>query len=436
MASGAGSAGAGGVSGTAGVGGGTSKAGMGGTTAGVGGTSAGQAGASGVSGSGVGGKTGGSGGAATGGAGTSGTGGTAGISGKGGGAGVSGASGAAGLSGTSASGSGGSSGAGTGGGGGSGPTSWKQCTLPGTCVARESQFCCFDCDPSESEGAYWKLVPQHDIDVCTAHPGSCGGKCYPEAHTKGQSFHAVCENGTCGVVDVRKDVLSACTQDSDCLLRSSGCCDSCTPDLDHLIALAKTEVPSYLAQACNPEAPVSCSSCAPQVPAGASAVCNAGGHCEVVPPPSVCPVTPPTVGSPCAPISVVFCDYGDSPAVQCRDQFRCNGGSWVKQGPSAGCAGLVVEPGCPASCTAASTACSTEGAFCTGADGSVFTCSNGTWGCNATPADPCPKSPPQNGQACSQEALACQYGGCAEIDAARLLCTEGVWVDQWAYCLP
>jgi hypothetical protein len=172
----------------------------------------------------------------------------------------------------------------------------------------------------------------------------------------------------------------------------------------------------------------------PAVPAGAGAKCNAAGHCEVVQPPGVCPPTAPAEGSPCAPVSVVFCDYGDAPAVGCRDKYSCKGGAWTKAAPA--CTGVIVTTGCPDSCPAPPGACSEPGAMCKGADGSLSWCISGHWACSPPPPAPCPKDAPQNGQACTTAGLSCEYGLCGGVDGARRACIEGVWVDQWQYCLP
>lgn len=333
-------------------------------------------------------------------------------------------------------GAGGEAGTAAGGSAGASPTSWTQCTLPGTCVARQSKYCCFACDMSEADGVYWKLVSQHDSEVCKGKPAdsACGGPCYPKAHFQGQRFLGVCEEGVCSAVDVGKAPLSACTTNDDCVLRHAGCCPSCIPDLSRLIALAKDGVDDYLAQACNPEAPEACDACAPAFPEGASAVCNAQGHCEVKNPPAVCPKEPPVEGTACAPMSVVYCDYGDGPS-GCRDRFFCEKGAWKKK--SQPCPATTVLTDCPADCSQTGVACSTDLALCTGADGALWGCQWGHWWCVSPAApSPCAGNPPYNGQPCSEEGLQCKYGGCGDALATKRACHEGVWVDQWGYCLP
>jgi hypothetical protein len=46
--------------------------------------------------------------------------------------------------------------------------------------------------------------------------------------------------------------VSACATDDDCQLRATGCCESCVPMANDLLALAKSKVADYVAQICAP----------------------------------------------------------------------------------------------------------------------------------------------------------------------------------------
>ncbi len=395
-----------------------------------------SAGASSAGASGVAGSPGGTGGTQAPGGTSAGTvaAGTGGLAGGGGVTGVGGAGGGGGVAGVAGiSGSAGFPGAGA---GGTKPLTWQDCTLPGTCEKR-SPSCCTGCDTDIDYAVYAGLADQFDKEICPILPEPCENPCHPDSLYTGQNLQARCEEAKCELVDVRTDAMSACQSDADCVLHHEGCCPLCAGDLAHTIALSLAGVATYEAQACNPEAPVACPSCAPAYPDGAKAVCNAKHHCEMQRPASLCPVAAPVEGSACVVPTVQFCDYGEGVPVVCRDRYWCESGAWVKKVDPA-CVGLTPPLPCPPG-VASGQACASDAATCLTTHDQPCTCLDGAWACvEPPPQSACPLSVPHNGQSCADVGgfVMCLYGGCGQVTDARRDCDSGVWVDRWSYCLP
>ncbi|MBK7396505.1 MAG: hypothetical protein IPJ34_09455 [Myxococcales bacterium] len=87
--------------------------------------------------------------------------------------------------------------------------------------------------------------------------------------------------GRCTAIDVRTEPVSACETDTDCVLRSSGCCDECAPTRDQIIAINTKAIPSWRAEVCVGDEV--CSRCLTKPPPGIAATCDpATKHCRVV----------------------------------------------------------------------------------------------------------------------------------------------------------
>ena len=95
----------------------------------------------------------------------------------------------------------------------------------------------------------------------------------------------ICRRGTCEVVDVRGETVSACQVDGDCQLRVRECCEcGGGASVDAVIALPASSFSSYQALVCDDAAPV-CDACRPTYPPttgfGKIAVVKCTrGHCE------------------------------------------------------------------------------------------------------------------------------------------------------------
>jgi hypothetical protein len=195
---------------------------------------------------------------------------------------VDGGSGGSGSTSTVAASTGGN-GAGGCGPGFTGQSEWTSCDGPAQCTLR-SATCCAGCgdEPIASMIAFRTDAYEAVTDAVCARECKSNDMCPPIGCPSFIGHNvAVCRSGSCKGVDVREDELSACTTSSDCTLRwGVHCCESCTagPDSDGLVAVRVS--PSLSEALCNPETP--CPPCAPPpYPDGASAVCNAAGHCEV-----------------------------------------------------------------------------------------------------------------------------------------------------------
>lgn len=84
---------------------------------------------------------------------------------------------------------------------------------------------------------------------------------------------ATCRAGTCEGFDLGAMALTECAVDSDCRLRTRGCCE-CGGDLGNLIAIRADSEGDYMNLVCPIEA--ACDDCAPTYPAERRAVCDAG----------------------------------------------------------------------------------------------------------------------------------------------------------------
>ena len=151
-----------------------------------------------------------------------------------------------------------------------------ECTLaPNGCCAGCGQPTTADLDAVNRT----KLMAHHDA-VCSTPTPSCP-KC---ATMQNPDLLAACAlgPGQCKVVEVSKSGLSVCATDGDCMLRPAQCCACGEQPVTSLVALAKAQESSYLAElGC---ANVDCAPCADPVkpPAGVSAKCEpATGHCKV-----------------------------------------------------------------------------------------------------------------------------------------------------------
>ncbi len=199
-----------------------------------------------------------------------------GASGNGGASGGGASGGTSGVGGTSGSGAnGGTSSAGTSGsGGGGGDPKWFECSDTSECQLFANNCCGGYCSSNQPISGWAALNSSHVQDYSSAlcNPTPACPDCIA---TTLPYYAALCRNG-CEVVDIRKDIVSDCSTDSDCRLRwGSGCCEACNDsNPNDLVAVAKGD--DYLL--CGNAAPPCCAP-APYPP-DALSVCNAG-HCQV-----------------------------------------------------------------------------------------------------------------------------------------------------------
>jgi hypothetical protein len=189
--------------------------------------------------------------------------------------GTGGSSGTVGATGVGGSGIAGQSGVG---GQGQGGADWTSCNSMSTCVLEAVGACGPGCEPvalsaftainRASEEAYNKSHPPAPClaIACLAPPPG-------EANTP--NYFAACESGQCRPMDVRTGPLSACSDNTDCYLRSGTTCCGCGNG--NLIAVSKKA--NVEAAFCGGSACAADCVSAP-LPPNVSAVC-ASGHCLV-----------------------------------------------------------------------------------------------------------------------------------------------------------
>lgn len=86
--------------------------------------------------------------------------------------------------------------------------------------------------------------------------------------------------GRCTAVDVRKEPVSACSTDTDCMLRHSSCCEPCDARRDDLVALSRSSIDAYRSKVCT--GTETCSRCMTSYPSDALARCDTvTRHCVV-----------------------------------------------------------------------------------------------------------------------------------------------------------
>jgi hypothetical protein len=155
---------------------------------------------------------------------------------------------------------------------------------------------------------------------------------------------------------------------------------------------------------------------------------------------ALCPATEPTGGSCDAPDGR-HCTYGDSVGPECRTDWSCKAGAWVKAAsicftpPADHCAFTEPPTGpcanVPDTCiVGAATICNC--ATCTGpCDPTPY-----AWSCWPAPTTTgCPAIVPNDGTACSTEGTRCVYGNACQQSGANATCTDGAWLwEQDVFC--
>lgn len=168
-----------------------------------------------------------------------------------------------------------------GGDGGPRPTlaSLRTCSGPGTCELGAAGCCGITCQPTteligirrgEAASVVAATCEQTQPVPCPA----CAAQIDPDVQ-------AFCRGGTCTVVDLRTDDLSACSKEDDCVLRYPSCCQPCDGGSpSDLVSVRRGREDDLAAELCT--GAERCDRCLPVFPPNARAVCNqATRHCEV-----------------------------------------------------------------------------------------------------------------------------------------------------------
>ena len=157
-------------------------------------------------------------------------------------------------------------------------TEMDACRLPTDC-ALASTSCCEPCEPVDLNQfvavnvGYVREVPEDDCSLvdCADCPTM------PIGSQNVQDFGVTCEDGRCVAFDVREHALSACSADSDCVLRADvSCCEGCAYDAAPTAVNPDTDLVSVLCGA-----PVPCLTCDSIFPPNAVTACGSNGHCVV-----------------------------------------------------------------------------------------------------------------------------------------------------------
>jgi hypothetical protein len=155
----------------------------------------------------------------------------------------------------------------------------RKCTGPNTCSLVPTT-CCGTCSQPTTENmtAVTKgLEGEYSKLVCGDGPVACPA-CAPLIPDN--SVQAWCVDSRCKAIDVRKEPVSVCSTDADCMLRHSPCCEPCDENPYDLVALNKTQIEAYRKNVCTGDE--TCWKCAARYPADSFAVCDpATKHCRV-----------------------------------------------------------------------------------------------------------------------------------------------------------
>lgn len=162
------------------------------------------------------------------------------------------------------------------------PVDWTACLDVRDCQLAPAT-CCGTCGTWTASDIV-ALAKVHASDYRSAVCGPTPPGCPKCAGRPDPSLQTTCSTGHCAVLDVRTSDVSACTTDTDCVIRAPECCEPCgLVDAFDLIALNRSQVSSYLTKVCGGD--VACPDCVSTYPPGISARCDTtSGHCVVVRP--------------------------------------------------------------------------------------------------------------------------------------------------------
>jgi hypothetical protein len=151
-----------------------------------------------------------------------------------------------------------------------------------------------------------------------------------------------------------------------------------------------------------------------------------------------CPTTEPNAGDTCSNASL-YCEYGDSPAVNCRTAYTCAkadaGTAWVADialskvyaCDSAASCPSTPAPRTPCDVGSLGSACKYPGLVCSCRLSSHHMPG---WSCLGAPENPiCPEYLPNIGEGCAPNGVECDYAvdSCDPTPNRTLFCYEGAW---------
>jgi hypothetical protein len=153
------------------------------------------------------------------------------------------------------------------------------CQKPGECVLDAKGCCGLSCQPDDQLVAVRRGEEQNVIAATCDQTGPV--PCPKCARQIAGNIQAFCVSGKCGVVDLRKDAISSCSKDDECVLRYGTCCQSCSGgSIEQIVSIKKGNESQLETQICSGKE--SCDKCLPVFPPGVRARCDqATGHCYV-----------------------------------------------------------------------------------------------------------------------------------------------------------
>lgn len=145
--------------------------------------------------------------------------------------------------------------------------------------------------------------------------------------------------------------------------------------------------------------------------------------------PSICPTTEPTMGDACSTPDL-HCSYGEGAFPMCRHRYRCEMGAWAKFGGYCDSEPAPCAPSPPdgTACPGQTSYCVDQNrlCMCPVCGGAGCPPEPWSWSCSSPPATGCPDIVPNEGTACVDPAIVCDYGiMCNEHATAR--CQNGLW---------
>jgi hypothetical protein len=175
--------------------------------------------------------------------------------------------------GTSGAGIGGTSGAATGGSSGSGGApNVTGCQVPSDCMLVPSS-CCVCGVPEIGD------VTAVNQEGAAEYTQTCGmGPACLCPTALNPNLVATCASETCRAIDIREHAVSECSDDGECRVRASQCCE-CGGDTSPGSLVAVATGLGYDELVCDPLG--LCTDCAPDYPPEATATCESG-RCTVV----------------------------------------------------------------------------------------------------------------------------------------------------------
>lgn len=156
------------------------------------------------------------------------------------------------------------------------PPTATACEYPADCLLR-SASCCGSCGaPSRTDTIALAVdyASTYANDVC-----GDDAMCPACAAQPDNTLLATCDAGQCVVIDLLEHESTACTDASECIVRTPECCP-CGGSTDEfsVIAVSTTATVGYETLVCDPRA--DCATCEPEYPA--VTVDCIDDHCQVV----------------------------------------------------------------------------------------------------------------------------------------------------------